>query len=293
MPDFDWQLIPSFLAARQHGSLLAAGRALGISQPTVGRHLTQLEKQLGTPLFERTSRGLIPTAAAVRLADAARVMEAGALTLMRGAQRGQTALEGTVRISASQPMACYVLPKLLAKLRVEHPGIQIELVVTNAISDLHRREADVAIRMVRPTQPSLVARRVGQVAVVACAHRDYLARKGVPREPTDLLQHELVGNDHVHEIGQGFAAMGHPVGPEQFALRTDDLIAYWAAVRAGLGIGFVADYLLREDADVVKLLPTLTLPVVPVWLVVHREIRTSRRMRAVVDLLARELPLLR
>ena len=290
MSDFNWQLIPSFLAAHKHGSLLAAARALGISQPTVGRHVSQLEAQLGTPLFERTGRGLISTPAAVRLADAARAMETGAHTLMRGAHQAQTTLSGTVRISASQPMACCLLPRLLAQLRGEQPGIQIELVVSNTVSDLLRREADVAIRMVRPTQSSLVARRIGQVGVVACAHRNYLARRGVPLVPADLLGHEMVGNDRVQDIYRGFAAMGYPVGPEQFALRTDDLMAYWAAVRAALGIGFVAAYLLRGDPDVVTVLPELSLPSLAVWLVVHREIRTSRRIRAVFDFLARELP---
>ena len=290
MSDFNWQLIPSFLAAHQHGSLLGAARVLGISQPTVGRHVSALEAQLGTPLFERTGRGLVPTPAAARLAEAARAMETGAQTLMRGAQQAQATLSGTVRISASQPVACFLLPPLLARLRTELPGVQIELVVSNAVSDLLKREADIAVRMLRPTQGSLVARRIGQIGVSACAHRDYLARRGVPQQPADLLQHDLVGNDKVQEIYHGFAALGHPVGPEQFALRTDDLIAYWAAVRAGLGIGFVASYLLRNDPDLVPVLPDLPLPSLPVWLVVHREIRTSRRIRAVVDFLARELP---
>lgn len=290
MSDFNWQLIPSFLAAKQHGSLLSAARALGISQPTVGRHITLLETQLGTPLFERTGRGLIATPAALRLAEAARAMEAGAQTLMRGAHQSQTSLSGTVRISASQPMACSLLPKLLLKLRSEQPGIQIELVVSNAISDLLRREADIAIRMLRPTQSSLVAKRIGQVKVAACAHRHYLVRNGVPQLPAELLQHELIGNDRVQDINRGFVAMGHLVDAEQFALRTDDLMAYWAAVRAGLGIGFVAAFLLRDDPEIVPVLPGMPLPTVPVWLVVHREIRTSRRIRAVMNFLARELP---
>jgi DNA-binding transcriptional LysR family regulator len=290
MSDFNWQLIPSFLAAHQHGSLLAAARTLGISQPTVGRHVSQLESQIGTPLFERTGRGLIATPAAARLADAARAMEAGAHMLMRGAHQSQTTLSGTVRISASQPMACCLLPRLLARLRAEQPGIQVELVVSNTVSDLLRREADVAIRMVRPTQSSLVARRIGQVGIAVCAHRSYLVRRGVPQEPADLLGHDLIGNDRVQEIYRGFAAMGHPVGPEQFALRTDDLMAYWAAVRAGLGIGFVAAYLLPDNPEVAVVLPDLPLPSPPCWLAVHREIRTSRRIRAVVDFLARELP---
>jgi DNA-binding transcriptional LysR family regulator len=290
MSDFNWQLIPSFLAAHHHGSLLGAARALGISQPTVGRHVSALETQLGTPLFERTGRGLVATPAAARLAEAARAMETGAQTLMRGAQQAQAMLSGTVRLSASQPVACFLLPPLLAQLRAELPSVQIELVVSNAVSDLLKREADIAIRMLRPAQGSLVARRIGQVGVSACAHTDYLTRRGVPQQPADLLLHDLVGNDKVQEIYHGFATMGHPVGPEQFALRTDDLIAYWASVRAGLGIGFVASYLLRNDPDLVPVLPDLPMPSLPVWLVVHREIRTSRRIRAVFDFLARELP---
>jgi DNA-binding transcriptional LysR family regulator len=290
MSNFNWQLIPSFLAAHAEGSLLGAARTLGISQPTVGRHIAQLESQLGTPLFERTARGLVATAAARRLADAAQAMESGALSLMRGAQQAQTALSGTVRISASQPVACVLLPPLLTRLRQALPAIRIELVSSNALSDLLRREADIAVRMVRPTQDSLIARRIGEVVVCACAHRDYLQTHGTPQKPSDLLEHALIGNDRVTEIERGFAAMGHEVDPQRFVVRTDDLIAYWEAVRAGLGIGFVARYLLREDPQVRAVLPDLPLPVVPAWLVVHREIRSSRRVRAVYDFLARELP---
>lgn len=290
MSDFNWALIPSFLAAHSQGSLLGAARALGISQPTVGRHLQQLERQLGTPLFERTPRGLVPTAAAARLAEAARTMESGALTLLRGAQQAQTTLSGTVRLSASQPVACHVLPPLLARLRESQPGIRIELVASNALSDLVRREADIAVRMVRPTQGALVARKLGEVTLCACAHQDYLRRCSTPEQPADLLTHALIGNDRQTEIERGFATMGHAIEPERFVLRTDDLIAYWAAVRAGLGIGFVARYLLREDPLVRALLPQLNLPRLPVWLVVHREIRSSRRVKAVWDFLVRELP---
>lgn len=290
MSGFDWQLVPSFLAAHNKGSLLGAARELGISQPTVGRHVAQLESQLGTPLFERTGRGLIPTPAAQRLADAARAMEAGAQSLLRGAQQSQTTLSGSVRISASQPVACHLLPPLVALMRNELPGVQVELVSSNAVSDLLRREADIAIRMVRPNQASLIARHIAQAKVIVCAHKDYLASRGTPQQPSDLLKHDLVGNDRGDEIRRGFAALGHPVSPEQFAFRTDDLEAYWQAVRAGLGIGFVASYLPDEDPDIVPIMPEMPIPDMPVWLVVHREIRSSRRIRAVYDFLVRELP---
>ena len=125
----------------------------------------------------------------------------------------------------------------------------------------------------------------------AYAHRDYLKRRGMPRKLTDLLHHELVGGDRDQAILQGFAALGHPVRPQAFAFRTDDLIAYWEAVRAGLGVGFIADFVARTDKSVVSLpLPALKIPPMPVWLTVHREIRTSRRIRAVYDFLAQAVP---
>lgn len=226
MSEFNWAFIPSFLAAYAQGSLLGAARELGISQPTVGRHVQQLERQLGTALFERTPRGLVPTASARRLADAARAMESGAQSLVRGAQQSQTMLSGTVRISASQPVACVLLPPVLARLRRTMPAVQIELVSSNALSDLMRREADIAVRMVRPAQDSLIARRIGQVAVTACAHRGYLQTRGTPQEAADLLAHELISDDRTGAIERGFAAVGHPLDPDRIALRTDDLMAY-------------------------------------------------------------------
>jgi DNA-binding transcriptional LysR family regulator len=289
--NFDWSLVQSFLAALDQGSLLGAARVLHASQPTIGRHIAELEAQLGVVLFERTGRGLLPTATALQLADAARSMEAGAHQMVRSVSGAESGVSGTVRITASQPVACFLLPPVLARMREALPEIQVELVASNEVSNLLRREADIALRMVRPDQASLVARRIGRVTLSACAHRDYLRRHGTPRQPADLLQHALIGNDRNDDIQRGFAAMGYPAERTHFVLRTDDLIAYWGAVRAGAGIGFVADYLWRTDAEVVPLLPELPLPDLPIWLTVHREIRTSRRIRAVYDFLAAEVPL--
>jgi len=183
------------------------------------------------------------------------------------------------------------MPAVLAQLRMAYPEIQVELVASNEVSNLLRREADIALRMVQPAQTSLVARKIGKVTLGAYAHRDYLKRRGTPRKLTDLLQHELVGTDRDTAILQGFASFGHPVTPQAFAFRTDDLIAYWEAVRAGLGIGFIADFVARTDPGVVPVpLPLLKVPPLPIWLTVHREIRTSRRIRAVYDFLAQAVP---
>jgi DNA-binding transcriptional LysR family regulator len=285
--DFDWRLVRSFLAALDRGSLLGAARALGSSQPTVGRHIVELEAQLGVVLFERTGRGLLPTAMALRLAEAARAMEAGAHALTRSVSGAEAVESGTVRISASQPVAVHLLPPLLAQMRQALPGVQIELVSTNEVSNLLRREADIAVRMVPPEQASLVIKRIGKVTLGAYAHRDYLRRRGVPKQPTDLLEHDLIGLDRDESIVHGFAKFGAPLKRENFGFRSDDLNVYWHAVRAGLGIGFVADYVARSDIEIVPVLPMLRIPPLPVWLAVHREIRTNRRIRAVYDFLAR------
>jgi DNA-binding transcriptional LysR family regulator len=263
---------------------------VGSTQPTLGRHIAELEAQLGTVLFERTGRGLLPTEAALRLADSARIMEEGAHQLARSVSGAQADVSGTVRISASQPIACFVMPAILAQMRVALPEVQVELVASNEVSNLLRREADIALRMVEPDQSTLVVKRIAKVTLGTYAHRDYLRRRGVPRQISDLAGHELVGTDKDEAILRGFAAWGFPVGREAFALRTDDLIAYWEAVRAGLGIGFLADYLARTDSGLVPILPMIKIPALPIWLTVHREIRTSRRIRAVYDFLAAAVP---
>ncbi len=290
LPRFDWSLVPSFLAVLDAGSLMGAARALNAQQPTLSRHIAALEAQLGVALFERTGRGVQPTAAARALADAARHMAEGADRMNQQLLRRASSMQGTVRVSASQVPAVTLLPPLLAELHRQEPGLQVELVATNAVSNLLRREADIALRMLRPVQSGLVARKLGEVAVVACAHESYLARRGTPRAVADLAGHTLVGMDRDPGILQGFAAAGMPLTREHFALRTDDQTAYAALVMAGAGIGFMARYLVDSTPGLVALLPELPTPRLPAWLVVHREIRGSPAVRRVFDFLAEALP---
>lgn len=287
---FDWNLIRAFLAALDHGSLLGAARVLKTSQPTLGRHIATLEEQLGAVLFERTGRGLLPTAMALRLADHARAMESGAHELSRSASGFEAGVSGTVRITASQPVACFLLPPILAQMRLELPEVQVELVSSNDVTNLLRREADIALRMVQPDQASLVAKRITKITLGAYAHRDYLRRRGTPKQAQDLLAHDLISDDRTGAVLAGMMAQGLPVTRDSFCFRTDDLVAYWGAVRAGVGIGFIADYLARSDNSIVPVLPLLKVPPLPIWLTVHREIRTSKRIRAVYDFLAEAVP---
>lgn len=287
---FDWSLVRSFLAVADHGTLSSAARALGLSQPTLGRHVAELEERLGVPLFERTGRGLALTERGRGLVATARAMDANATAFWRTASGADAGIRGAVRITASQPVACVLLPPLLVRMRAELPEVRVELVVTNAVTNLLRREADIALRMVRPSQVSLIARRLEDVRIVACAHRAYLAQAGTPRRAQDLREHALIAGDRDGAVDRGALALGFGGEGARFVLRSDDLLAQWAAVRAGLGVGFVAEYVARTDPEVVRILPSLPLPRLPMWLTVHREIHGNARIRAVYDFLAARLP---
>ena len=289
-PAFDWSLVKGFLAVLEAGSLSAAARRSGQHQPTLSRQLATLEAQLRTPLFERTGRGLRPTRAALALADAARQMAAGAQQLSRQLAAQRQTTTGTVRITTSEVAACHLLPPLLSELQQAEPGIQVELAVSNAVDNLLRREADIAVRMLRPSQDSLVARKLADLPIVACAHRSYLQRAGTPLQPLDLLQHRLIGFDRDETILRGFAAMGLAITREQFVLRCDHQIAYAQLLAAGAGIGFAARYTLRGQPDLVPVLPQLKIPPMPCWLAAHREIRGSGVVRRVFDFLAEAVP---
>jgi DNA-binding transcriptional LysR family regulator len=289
-PDFDWTLVRSFLAVLDAGSLMGAARVLQAQQPTLSRHIAELESQLGLPLFERTGRGVTPTAAALGMADAARQMQGGADQLARSLARSREATGGTVRITTSDVAATWLLPRVLAGLRVAEPGIQVELVASNTVANLLRREADIAVRMLRPVQGSLIARKLGEIDICAAAHERYLARAGTPRQPQDLLQHSLVGYDRDETILRGFAGLGLPLTREHFAVRTDDQVVYGRLVAEGAGVGFVAAYTLAQCPGVRRLLPMLKIPPLPCWLAVHREIRGSPVVRRVYDYLAQALP---
>ncbi|HSW27115.1 MAG TPA: LysR family transcriptional regulator [Burkholderiaceae bacterium] len=289
---FNWALVKSFVAVLDAGSLMGAARRLKAQQPTLSRHIAELEAQLQAPLFERTGRGVMPTMAALAIADAARHMEEGAGTLLRALAQSAQATTGSVRITTSMVAASYLLPPVLAALRQAEPGIAIELVASNDLFNLLRREADIAVRMVRPAQGSLVARKLADIPIVACAHKSYLKRAGTPHQPDDLLadRHTLIGYDKDTTILRAAAQMGLPLTREHFALRTDDQVAYGRLIAAGAGVGFAADYNLRHWRGVVPVLPGLAIPPLPCWLAVHREIRSSRVVRRVFEFLAEGIP---
>jgi DNA-binding transcriptional LysR family regulator len=289
--DFPWDHVQSFLATLEHGSLMAAARTTGISQPTLSRHIAELESRWKTVLFERTGRGLTPTTQALRLAETARAMAEHAAQLGRLATGAERTLQGRVRVTASQTVAYAVLPLVLAQLRNRYPDIEIELVVSNNIANLLRREADIALRMVRPQQSNLVAKKISEITIHACAHPRYLRLRAAPKQASDLIGHDLITGDSHDEVTPALSAHGLAVDQLRYGLRSDDLLAQWEAIRAGMGIGFASEFLIRTDPAINILLPELPLPKLPIWLTVHQELHSSARIRAVYDFLATEVPI--
>ncbi|RWD97617.1 LysR family transcriptional regulator [Mesorhizobium sp.] len=289
MKEFDWNLIKSFVAVAESGSLSAAARRLEASQPTLGRHIAELEQALGVTLFRRGRLGYELTEAGNTLYERGQAVseQANAFSLL--ALGSVEAIEGTVRIAASEVVAACVLPQMTARLGEEEPGIEVEIVASNQVENLLRRDADIAIRMVRPAQNELVARKVTDIALCLCAAKSYLDRRGRPEKPADLADHALVGFDRSDEIIRGFTAFGIPIGRSHFRIRTDNQIVLWEAVRAGNGIGIGQEPLANSDPELEKLLPEVPLPVLPVWLAMHRDVRTSMRIRRVADFLHEEL----
>ena len=286
-----WELYRSFLAALGTGSLSAAARALKLTQPTVGRHIDELEETLGAVLFTRSQHGLQPTEAAAELAPHAEAMAASAAALMRAASGTSQEIAGTVRLSASEVIGVEVLPPMLASLREQHPRLALELVVSDEISDLLRRDVDVAVRNVRPTQTGLVARKIGTVTLGLHAHRRYLKAHGIPRTPDDLSDHALIGYDQETPAVRSLLAGGLRFKRAMFALRTDSNLAQLAAIRAGYGIGICQVPLGRRDADLVQLLTKHFAFGLEIWLVMHENLRGNPRMRAVFDQLDGQLSL--
>jgi DNA-binding transcriptional LysR family regulator len=289
MAALDWNLIRSFVAVAETGSLSAAARRIGVSQPTLGRHIAELEASLGVALFRRGRSGYDLTESGMALVERGRAVGEQAAAFARLAEGRTEAISGTVRITASEIIAAYVLPEMTARLAVAEPDIEVEIVASNRVENLLRRDADIAVRMTEPAQLDLVARRIADLPLVACAARSYLARKGRPERPEDLLDHELVGFDRGTELIEGFAAMGVGIDRYAFRFRSDNQIVLWEALKAGNGIGFGQAALVAREPLLEAILPALRLPILPMWLAMHRDVRTSARIRRVADFLHDEL----
>ncbi|MET0505877.1 MAG: LysR family transcriptional regulator [Luteibacter sp.] len=283
-----WDLFRSFLAVMREGSLSGAARVLGMTQPSLGRHVRELENALGVPLFSRASHGLVPTDAALELQPHAEAMASAAASVLRAASGARDTLSGVVRITASEVVGVEVLPPMLARFRRLNPGIVIELSSTNRNENLLRRDADIAVRSAAPEQDALVSRHVCDIPIGLYAHADYLAVAGRPRDIADIVNHSLIGYDEEKPYIRHLRPAGVPYLREHFALRTDSDLAAMAAVRAGFGLGFLQVPLARRSG-LVRLFPRSLEVSLGIWVVMHEDQRKSRRVRAVFDFLAEGL----
>ena len=286
---FDWNRARAFLVTAEEGSLSAAARALGMAQPTLGRQVDALEKELGVILFERVGRGLTLTPGGLELLDHVRAMGEAANRMSLTSAGQSQSVEGKVVIAASEIYAAFLLPPILAKLRKAQPGIEIEIVVSTKASDLLRREADIAIRNFRPSEPDLVARKIRDVPARLYAAPAYLESLNNPQLPYDLRKADFISIDGSGMFLKGLNAMGFNLTERNFPILTENYLVMWELVKHGLGIGILDGSIGDAEPKVSRVLPDLAPLMFPIWLVAHRELNTSRRIRLVFDLLAKEL----
>ena len=284
----EWEWYRALLGVLREGSLSGAARALGVAQPTVGRHVAALEKALGLVLFTRSQTGLLPTDAARALRADAEAMESVAAALARtatGLRGGADDVAGTVRVSVSEVAGVEIMPSIVAGLAARHPALVVELVLSNRVHDLLQREADIAVRMTAPRQEQLVARKVGTIDLGLHATPDYLARRGTPATLAALAEHTLVGYDRptpfVRAAAQALPGFAH----ERFAVRTDSDVAQLALIRAGAGIGVCQAPLAARAPALVRVLPDAFAFPLDTWVTMHEDLRASLRCRVVFDAL--------
>ncbi|HUO94025.1 MAG TPA: LysR family transcriptional regulator [Rhizomicrobium sp.] len=282
----DWNLYRSFLAVLEEGSLSGAARSLALTQPTLTRHIEALEQAVGFELFTRSRHGLAPTEGALELKPYAETLAATTAAAMRLASGQGRAVRGTVRITASEIMGAEVLPPILKSLREQHPELEIELVLSNVVDNLLRRDADIAVRNAEPVQQALVVKRLGTITLGLHAHRHYLERAGMPRTLKELQQHTLIGFDR--ETPQIRSMRERVPGFEQFrfAFRTDSDIGQLMAIRAGFGIGICQMALARREPELKRVMPAAFALRLGLWLAMHEDLRSTPRCRAVFDGLA-------
>ncbi|WP_417723626.1 LysR family transcriptional regulator [Salipiger sp.] len=274
-----------FLAVLDEGSLSGAARRLGLSHPTVRARIDALEAALGTVLFTRSARGLAPTDVALALRDSARRMALASEEFLRQASAPAGEAAGRVRLSVPEFMGVEVVPAMLRPLRDSHPGLVVELALSNARADLLGREVDLAVRTVAPEQEALVARRVAEIPLGFFAARDYLARRGRPGSVADLAAHDLIGPDRSLPDLEVAARLAPDLGPARFVLRTDSHPAQIAAARAGIGIAVIQVPAGERDPVLSRVLPEVTVARLGVWIVTHGDLRRVPRVRAVFDAL--------
>ncbi len=287
--DFDWNQARAFLVTAEEGSLSAAARKLCQTQPTLSRQVAGLEEQLGVVLFERIGNQLVLTETGLELLEHVRTMGDAAGRVSLGASGRVLAVEGLVAISASDGVAAHILPNIVKRIRSEAPKVAVDIVASNALSDLRRREADIAVRHIRPEEPDLIGKLIGQATASFYASPEWVNENGLPTTPADVADASFIGFDQLDRFAGYLRDLGLAITLDSFPVMSESSVTGWEMVRKGHGIGLMMDAIADATGGVVRVLAAIEPVCFPVWLVTHRELRTSRRIRVVYDILAEEL----
>ena len=289
MNKIDWNRARAFLATAGSGSLSAAARELGLTQPTLSRQVAALEEELGVTLFERVGKKLVLTPTGESLLGHVRTMGEAAAAMTVAASGSAQETEGRVSISATDAYAAYLLPDIVERIRREAPQITIVIVSQNSLSDLRRREADIAIRHVRPDEDGLIGKLVCESTAHFYASRSWLARNGRPASIAEIAPQDLIAYEEIERFAEFMRGVGVRASAGDFRMVSENSVVVWEMVKRGLGICIMSRDIGERTEGVVDLFPQMEPPRFPIWLVTHRELRTSRRIRLVYEILADEL----
>lgn len=286
---FDWNQVRAFLATVDEGSLSGAARRLGLSQPTLSRQVAALERDLGVTLFERGPRTMVLTDAGRQLVDHVRAMGEAADRVALAALGQSQDVSGHVKISMTSAMATWHMPRIMEAMRAAAPAVSIEIIASNDLSDISRREADIALRHARPEQPELIAKLVAETSAHLFGSKNLLDRIGRPHTVEDLQNYEVIGFNWNISLRNTLLQYGVDAPIRDPMIVTEAGTALLQFVRQGLGISILTRDVLNLFDDLEIVLPDICFVPVPVWLVTHRELHTSRRIRVIYDVLAQEI----
>jgi DNA-binding transcriptional LysR family regulator len=286
---FDWNHARAFLVTAEEGSFSAAARILGTTQPTLGRQVAALEKELDLILFDRIGKTLALTQIGIELVDYVREMSDAASKLSITASGQSHKLDGEVSISAIDSIAALWLPPIIKKLRVMYPSIKITVIASNQVSNLIQREADIAIRHVESTQQDLITKRVCNAAARLYGATNYLDALGRPLTIDKLNKADFAGSNRKADKKEFLLKYGLTITEENFSLVSENHLVQWENVKFGITLGMMMEVIGDKEPLVERVMQDSEFILIPIWLVAHKQLRTSKRIRAVYDVLSDSL----
>ena len=285
MTKLPWEWVQSFITVAEQGSLSKAASELGTSQPTLSRQMAALEQRIEMTLFDRSTQGLKLTDAGSKLIESSEEMKRAAEQFNRTATGAITSIEGSIRISANEIIGLYYLPEIISEFHQLYPQVQVEIEISNSEISLNKRDADIALRMFRPTQLDLIAKRLPDIGLSFVASKEYLKKHSEPKSMDDINGHRLIGYDRAMQFKQAIKELGWPLTDKDFCNKTDFLPLHIELSRRGVGITATHNYLLERFTDLKVILEDVYIPSLEFWIVCHADVQHNRRIRIMMDFL--------